>query len=60
MWTAIIVHIKSKQDPQKKDGETILSFFKNKRSFGFFPNERFADTVDFYYLFEVEALRAAG
>lgn len=54
------MHIKYKQNPQKKDGKTILSFFKNKRSFGFFRNVRFADTVDFYYLFEVEALQAAG
>lgn len=41
------MRIKYKRDPREKDGETILSFFKNKRSFGFFRNVRFADTVDF-------------
>lgn len=54
------MHIKYKHEPQENGGETILSFFKDKRSFGFFRNVRFADTVDFYYLFEVEALGAAG
>lgn len=34
------MHIKYKHDPQEKDGETILSFFKNKRSFGFFSQRK--------------------
>lgn len=54
------MHIKYKQKLQKKCGKTILSFFKNICSFGFFRDVRFAHIVDFYYLFEVEALQAPG